>query len=368
MDKRILESAIFSIARSPESLQEFKSDPEKIGQKYGLDAEWSQVINKGDRDRLRSVGVGDGVTILVSRWFRDDLSDSVNSGAFTLDTSIKLPAPNIPKNLVFAGGCSHVPDLLARPEIDPEEAVKRLKAAYERLRQDLIKSKPDVIIATADCHFQSFETGAFVVGNGTSHDGSMAFFKRPDIDLALQGKPDLANEIIEHIRSLGLEVEASNSIELDHGFIVPLKQLLPTPNTPVIPIITQPARTFSPFNARVFGESLREIIEKSGLRVAVLGTGGLSHWLDPGKFGFVDLEFDRYILDLLEAGQGLNLANLEPYALLSHGQYEFLNWIIMLGIVGPGVRAETYAYEPMTASGGGWAVVRMLLEQSEVLE
>ncbi|CAM5276082.1 2,3-dihydroxyphenylpropionate/2,3-dihydroxicinnamic acid 1,2-dioxygenase [Alcaligenes phenolicus] len=361
MDKKILESAILSIARSPETLTEFKNSPEAVGQKYGLDNKWSLVISAGDRDRLRSAGVGDGITILVSRWFKDDLGDNANSGVFTVNRSIELPPANVPRNLVFAGGCSHVPDLLARPEIDPQDAVARLKDAYERLRADLVAAKPDVIIATADCHFQSFETGSFVVGNGAVHEGSMAFFKRPDIDLQLQGDDTLANDILQHIRSLGMEVECAPRVDLDHGFIVPMKLLLPTPNTPVVPIITQPARTFSPFNARVFGEALRTVIENSGKRVAFLATGGLSHWLDPGKFGFVDLEFDRYILDLLESGQGLSLANLEPYALLSHGQYELLNWIIMLGTVGPGVQAQTYAYEPMTASGGGWAVARMLL-------
>ena len=88
-------------------------------------------------------------------------------------------------------------------------------------------------------------------------------------------------------------------------------------------------------------------------------SGGLSHFLDPGKFGEVDEEFDRYILDMLEAGRGLDLGSLEPYPLLDHGQYEFMNWLIMLGIVGPGIRGEVYSYEPMEASGGGWAVVKM---------
>ncbi|CAB3772660.1 MULTISPECIES: protocatechuate 3,4-dioxygenase [Burkholderia] len=361
MDRKLLESAILSIARSAESLQEFKSAPTSVGIKYGLDETWSRVIAGGDRDRLRSAGVGDGISILVSRWFRDDLGDSQNTGAFTVDKSLRIPAPNVPRNLVFAGGCSHVPDLLARPEVDPADAVERLKHGFEQLRVLLAASKPDVIIAMADCHFQSFDTGAFVVGTASSHEGSMAFFKRPDIDLRLQGEPELARTIVRDIRARGLEVEDAGEVQLDHGFIVPMRLLLPTPDTPVIPIITQPGRSFSPFNARIFGEALRPVIESSGKRVAILGTGGLSHWLDPGKFGFVDVEFDRYILDLLEAGQGLQLANLEPYALLSHGQYEILNWIIMLGAVGPGVRSRTLAYEPMSASGGGWAVVHMPL-------
>lgn len=364
MDKQILEMAILSIARSEQTLQAFKQDPRGEGARYGLDAVWSEVIAQGDRDRLRSAGVNDGITILVSRWFRDDLGDQGSSGAFSVDATAPLPPANVPKNLVFAGGCSHVPDLLARPEIDPEDAVHRLTAGYEKLRSQLLAARPDVILVTADCHFQSFGTGAIVVGTAASHSGSMAFFKRPDIDLEIQGAPGLAQAIVTNARAAGMEVEAAPEVQLDHGLIVPLRLLLPRPDLPVIPIITQPARTFSPFGARAFGTSLRRVIEESGQRVAILGTGGLSHWLDPGKFGFVDVEFDRYILDLLQAGQGLSLSNLEPYALLSHGQYEILNWIIMLGAVGPGVRGEVHAYEPMSASGGGWAVANMQLPSS----
>ena len=189
----------------------------------------------------------------------------------------------------------------------------------------------------------------------------MAFFKRGDLDLKLRGAPEFARAIAQRAKLHRVEVESAPEIQLDHGLIVPLRQLLPSDDLPVVPIVTQPARSFSPFGARAFGQAIREVIEGSGLRVALLATGGLSHWLDPGKFGFVDVEFDRYVLDLVRAGRGLDLANLEPYPLLDHGQYEILNWIIMFGAVGAGVRGDVYAYEPLAASGGGWTVVNMLL-------
>ena len=40
----------------------------------------------------------------------------------------------------------------------------------------------------------------------------------------------------------------------------------------------------------------------------MLATGGLSHWLDPGKFGGVDVEFDTYLLQMLQAGRGLDVS------------------------------------------------------------
>lgn len=359
-DPKILESAIKTLASDPDLLARFRDDPVAVGPELGLDAEWAEVIAVGDRDRLRSAGLGDGVTILVSRWFADDLGDSISTGRLHVEHT-SLPDPDVPADLVFAGGCSHVPDLLARPEIDPADAVERLSASYTRLARDLEAATPDVLLVTADCHFQSFRTAATVVGTGAVHSGSMAFFKRPDLDLTLTGDPELALAIVDAVRAEGMEVEEADRVELDHGLIVPLRQLLPRQDLPVVPIITQPARGFSPFGARAMGEVLRTVVEVAGRRVAMLATGGLSHWLDPGKFGAVDEDFDTYLLDMLKAGKGTELGNLEPLALLGHGQYEFLNWLIMLGLVGPGVRGEVYAYEPMQASGGGWTVVNLPL-------
>jgi aromatic ring-opening dioxygenase catalytic subunit (LigB family) len=364
-DRKTLEAAILTLAGNGDLLARFKADPTGVGRELGLTPEWAVAISYGDRDRLRSAGLNAGLTILVSRRFKDDLGDSASAGRFHVDTQSPLPKADVPSNLVFAGGCSHVPDLLARPEIDPADSVERLLNGYKRLAEKLSAVKPDVVIVTADCHFQSFQSGAFVVGIGAQHQGSMAFFKRPEISLTLNGDPELASAIARGIRAGGLEVEEAPRVDLDHGLIVPLRLILPRPNLPVIPIITQPARTFSPFGARAFGDILRNVIEASGKRVAILATGGLSHWLDPGKFGTVDVEFDSYILEMLKAGRGLDLGNLEPYPLLEHGQYEFLNWLIMLGLVGPSVRGEVFAYEPMQASGGGWAVVNMTLPDKD---
>ncbi|SEG88791.1 Aromatic ring-opening dioxygenase, catalytic subunit, LigB family [Thermomonospora echinospora] len=361
MDAKVLENAILSLGRDTALLARFRADPAGVGAELGLDAEWAAVIADGRRDRLRSAGVVDGITILVSRWFADDLGDSTSSSRFHVEASAPLPDPDVPENLVFAGGCSHVPDLLARPEIDPADAVERLTDGYRRLAERLAAADPEVLLVTADCHFQSFRTGAFVIGTGASHTGSMEFFKRPDLDLTLTGDPEFAQAMVDAVRAEGMEVEESDRIDLDHGLIVPLRQLLPRPDLPVIPIITQPARSFSPFGARAFGQVLRTVVESRGRRVAMLATGGLSHWLDPGRFGGVDVEFDTYILEMLQAGRGNDLGNLEPYPLLDHGQYEFLNWLIMLGLAGPGVRGEVLAYEPMEASGGGWTVVDLPL-------
>lgn len=256
MDRKILENAILALARDSAALTRFKAAPREVGAELGLDAEWAEVVHRGDRDRLRSAGVNDGITILVSRWFQDNVKDSKSQGKFYVDSNLSTRAANVPNNLVFAGGCSHVPDLLARPEIDPADATERLSQGYEKLRQAIAAANPDVMLVATDCHFQSFNTGAVVVGTGAEHSGTMAFFKRADLGITLRGAPDTANAIVKEVRARGLEVEAAPHVDLDHGLIVPLRLVLPRPDLPIIPIVTQPARCFSPFGARAFGEAL----------------------------------------------------------------------------------------------------------------
>ena len=360
-----LDQAILTLAQDADVLDLARRDPDGAATRLGIEREWLDVILRGDRDRLRSAGVNDGITILVSRWFQDNLGDTDSTGQFQVDTSTPLPPADLPQGLVYAGGASHVPDLLARPEIDPADGVERLLAGYAKMAADLKAADPDVILVTADCHFQSFETHHFVVGTADNHTGSMAFFKRSDLDLDLVGDPEMAGLIVDAVRAAGLEVEAAPRVDLDHGLVVPLRLMLPRPDVKVVPIITQPHRSYSPFGAREFGRAMRDAVEKSGLKVAMLATGGLSHWLDPGKFGAVDVEFDSYILAMLQAGRAIDISNIEPFPLLDHGQYEFLNWLIMLGLVGPGISGEVYTYEAMEASGGGWTVVRMKLEDAQ---
>lgn len=361
MDRSTIEQAIRSLAGDPDLLARFKTDPPRVGATLGLSADAAQAIASGDRGALRNLGIDSGLSILAGRWFGASAQDSTHHSRFQVDHSTPVPPADVPAGLVFAGACSHVPDFLARPEIDPPEQIARLSRAYEQLRARLTAAAPDVIIVTTDNHFQSFKTGGTVVGTGPRHTGSMAFFKRPDLDLTITGDEAFAQQIVAAARAAGLEIEEARHIDLDHGLIVPLRSVLPRPDIPVVPVLTQPARSFSPFGARAFGRAMREAVKLSGRRVAVLATGGLSHWLDPGKFGFVDVEFDNYLLDMLRSGRGTEIGDLEPYPLLDHGQYEFGNWLIMLGAVGPGVTAEVLAYEPMTASGGGWAVVDMQL-------
>ena len=100
------------------------------------------------------------------------------------------------------------------------------------------------------------------------------------------------------------------------------------------------------------GREIADIIRTcrpDGERVAIMGTGGLSH--DPGgpQYFDVDEEFDRAFLALLEEGDpGKVVAEttLERMAAAGDGgTTELLSWIVAMGAVGER-RARTVCYEP----------------------
>jgi OH-DDVA oxygenase len=100
---------------------------------------------------------------------------------------------------------------------------------------------------------------------------------------------------------------------------------------PLIPILVntyRPLNTPSPIRCLALGQALRRAIATLDpeLRVAVIASGGLSHFL-------CEEEFDRDILEKLEQGRSAELANL-PEAALKSGTSEVRSWIVLAGVVG----------------------------------
>ena len=96
-------------------------------------------------------------------------------------------------------------------------------------------------------------------------------------------------------------------------------------------------------------------------RVALLGAGGLSHWVGYAE-SRVNEAFDRAFLAAVEQGalepwRSRTAARIEREG--GNGGLEIMSWLAVLGAA-PGARAQITYYEPMPAwmTGMGGAVLR----------
>ena len=80
-------------------------------------------------------------------------------------------------------------------------------------------------------------------------------------------------------------------------------------------------------------------------RVVLMASGGLSHFPGTDRYASPDFDYDRRVLERLEAGRGGELAAVTGEELDRAGNIELRTWITLLGAVGA-VPAHVYCYEP----------------------
>ncbi|HXG36194.1 MAG TPA: hypothetical protein VNL15_04430, partial [Dehalococcoidia bacterium] len=229
-------------------------------------------------------------------------------------------------------------------------------AGMHRIREEFEKVKPDVIIEVANEHFVNFyldNMPSICIGTGAQHFGPV----EPEFWLKIPqgmvpGHPEFAWDLVRGAINSGFEVSFSEELGLDHGTMMPLHFINPERNIPVIPIILNNVMEPMPLPRRIYqlGNIIRQVVASrpKGEKVAIVGTGGLSHWVGTPEMGLINVEFDEKVLDNIEKGKGENLAEWTPqdYGKGGNGAHEVRNWVAVMGAL-PGLKGEVMTYEPV---------------------
>jgi len=87
--------------------------------------------------------------------------------------------------------------------------------------------------------------------------------------------------------------------KMDHGIMVPLNFLTPRYDMPIIPAnINCQGPPLTPLSrAYAFGQALRRACDSVPEKIAVMGTGGISHWPATPNSGKINEAWDREYLD-----------------------------------------------------------------------
>jgi aromatic ring-opening dioxygenase catalytic subunit (LigB family) len=270
--------------------------------------------------------------------------------------------------IVAAMAMTHSPGLTGWFDRAPKSQQTQALQAMTEMRERLAAARPDVIVAFSNDHLLNWpinNTPEYTVGIDAEHVGPADWY---DEWLALDkykipGHPALARYIVNEGARRRLAFSYLRGMQFDDGISVPMHYLNPSSSIPLVPVTMNCTIPPIPTPERAYqvGTTLREMLTAypGDARIAVLGTGGLSH--EPGgpRYFWVDEEFDLWFLDLLKKGDHAALlreCTLERMeAAGSGGTAELLAWILVMAFTrGP---AEVLAYMPAIAWRSGTGMV-----------
>ena len=204
--------------------------------------------------------------------------------------------------LVYAGVCSHAPGITGRADQADPEVRDGLYAAFDRMREDIEASGAEALIVVAAEHFANFfmdNMPSFAIGMADFYDGPIEDAAWLGIDrFRAPGSRDLSQRIITEVMQTS-DVAYAEEWKFDHGIAVPLHFLTPRFDIPVIPAnINCQGPPLTPLHrAWAFGESLRRAASAVPEKIAIVGTGGISHWPATPDSGKINEAWDRDFLD-----------------------------------------------------------------------
>ena len=256
------------------------------------------------------------------------------------------------------------------------DACQRAMAEMARVFKEV---RPDVAVLVGNDQMEVFEDAnipAFMVCFGESVDNvpfSEEQKKRlpPGIEIAepnhhgttaqsYPGHPELGRYLIEKLVQRDFDVAASarlpqsassNISGLPHAYGFIYRRIMQENFVPAVPFFIN---TFYPPNQPSvrrccsLGKALADAIASwdADLRVAVIGSGGMSHFV-------VDEELDRAFLDAMKRKDAEALISIPPYNFRS-GTSELKNWIPVAGAMKEvGLDMTVVEYQPLYRSAAG---------------
>lgn len=257
-------------------------------------------------------------------------------------------------SLVYAGLCCHAPGMTGRPHLAEPAQYQRLLAAFDRQRRAIRDAGAQALVIVSSEHFANFfmdNMPAYSIGMADFYDSPIedpAWLKVPRV--RVPANPGLSLRIIEEVMH-SVDVGYAQEWKFDHGVAVPLHFLTPQYDLPVVPVnINCQAPPLTPLH-RVweFGRALRRAIDRAPERIALVSTGGTSHWPctpDTGKINFAwDQQFLERVLHTRK-DELLSYVDGETYALAGQGAFE-MRTSICLAAACEGATGSLWFAEPM---------------------
>src|ERR1700694_584404 len=259
--------------------------------------------------------------------------------------------------IVAAMGTVHAPQLFVRPPSEDPAQLDADIAAMRLLGKDLDEAKPDVAIVIGNDHMETFFLTSVPTFAILAGERSRAEFARKSYDLPIhQG---LAEDLLDKLVNAGFDMAYSQDAVLGHAFAAVYEWVVEGRKIPVVPIFVNaylpPLPT--PRRCEELGKVIAKVIADRPERVAIIASGGMSHFPGTWKYPKPDFAFDYWAIAQMEKGNHEALLSLTSEQLDVVGNTEMLSWMIMFGAMG-NLPGELITYQPTWHHGH--AVMRFL--------
>lgn len=242
---------------------------------------------------------------------------------------------------------------------------ERIEAGFDALKSRLDTYKPDALIMVSDDHSEVFDKDGCMptigIFTGEWAEGNYRL-RLPDGEgsneiIRLKTHRDLARTIANGLVAMDFDLAVSREFKplgspggLGHGFTRPAPKIMPKLDIPVVMIMLNCYFDPLPTARRclALGRALSELLADRQERIAILGTGGLSHDPRGPRAGWIDEPLDRAVLAAIAEGKPDKLASL--YQINSDtyhgGTGEIRAWLVAAGAMGD-AKAEIIDYMPI---------------------
>ncbi|MCP5024955.1 MAG: protocatechuate 3,4-dioxygenase [Actinomycetia bacterium] len=256
--------------------------------------------------------------------------------------------------IVGGFGASHVPAVGAA--IDHGKQTEPYWAPYfekvEPVRGWFADAQPDVCIVAYNDHASAFSLElipTFALGVAAQFLPADEGYGPRKVPTA-EGHPELAWHLVESLILDEFDMTIVNDMPIDHGCTVPLSLAYGEPEawpTKIIPLCVNVIQYPQPTGNRCYalGQAIRRAVDSwpGGERVAIFGTGGMSHQLQGERAGLINTEFDLAFLDRLvnDPAAQAQVGHTEYLREAGSEGIELIMWLIMRGALDDQVR-EVY--------------------------
>ena len=274
--------------------------------------------------------------------------------------------------IVAGVATSHVPAIGAAIDLGKtgEAYWQPLFRGFEPSKKWIAELAPDVVILVYNDHASAFSLEViptFALGCADAFPpADEGWGARPVPVVA--GHPELAWHMAQSLILDEFDMTIVNKMEVDHGLTVPLSLMFGQPEAwpvKVIPLCVNVVQYPPPTGHRCYmlGKAVRRAVESfdRNLRVAIFGTGGMSHQLQGPRAGLINRAFDTAFLDKFTADpQSLvKLPHLDYVREAGSEGIEMVMWLIMRGALDDDAK-EIYRFYHVPASNT--AVGHLILE------